>query len=539
MFAPWHARCASARPCDLIFRIPAAILPMSESPTPRQTYTAPSRQIYAWAIGSIALNALICTFGQAMNVLTVGVGMSTAVVGTAMMLPRVIDAIIDPFVGQLSDKTDTRWGRRKPFLVVGSVLASLFLFILWWGDSAWSGTTQLVFLTVIGTMFYISWGIYSMAWTALGYELTDDYNERSRIAALWGYFTALVLVVNSWVYWFALRPLFKHGVVNTLGDFFSQGMDWNHMGMVLANAFKTVEGAPTNEINGMRWITTGVVVISLASAFYSTRNCQERFARVAKGHTPIGQSLKETFKNRPFIVLMVYKLCQVFGERIFQGMLFYIGMYYVCKGDKNMATAIVGKAGSIGVFVTFLVLPTIKPISKWLGKRAGLIIPSVIALVMMLSQPWLLTPEHPHLLMIPTLMLSALSIISNSMINAIVPDICDLDELEHGERREGLFTSVVAFMGKLEISLSLQLVGLLVAFSGANMKTTIQSAAVNERLLWIAIGFGVFFSICALGAAFFFRMTEATMNDVRVKLETRRAAAKATTAGATAAPADT
>ena len=167
--------------------------------------------------------------------------------------------------------------------------------------------------------------------------------------------------------------------------------------------------------------------------------------------------------------------------------------------------------------------PTIKPISKRLGKRAGLIIPSFVALGMMLLQPFLLTPEHPHLLMVPTLMLSALSIVSNSMINAIVPDICDLDELEHGERREGLFTSVVAFMGKLEISLSLQLVGLLVAISGANMKTTVQSAEVNQTLLWTGIGFGVFFAIAALIAAFAFRMTEKTMNEVRIQLEQRRA----------------
>lgn len=499
-----------------------------------KAYTASNREIYSWAIGGIALNALICTFGQAMNVLTVGVGMSTAVVGTAMMLPRVIDALIDPLIGQLSDHTKTRWGRRKPFLVIGSVLASLFLFILWWGDAAWSGTTQLIFLTAIGTMFYVAWGVYSMAWTALGYELTDDYNERSRIAAIWGYFTALVLVVNSWVYWFALRPLFKNGVLQTIGDLFSNGLDWNHMGVVLTEAFQTTSGAPTNEINGMRWITTVVVMVSLASAFYTTRNCQERFARAAKGHTPISQSLKETFRNRPFIVLMGYKLCQVFGERIFQGLLFYIGMYYVCQGDKNMATAIIGKAGSISVFLTFLVLPTIKPISMRLGKRAGLIIPSVVALLMMVSQPWLLSPKHPHLLMIPILMLSALSIVSNSMINAIVPDICDLDELEHGERREGLFTSVVGFMGKLEISLSLQLVGLLVAFSGANMKTTVQSLQVNEKLLWTAIGFGVFFSACALVAAFYFKMTESSMNEVRKQLEVRRANAKAAEANAVA-----
>jgi len=488
----------------------------------KKIYTAPNKEIYSWAIGGIALNALICMFGQAMNFFTVGYGLSAAVVGTAMMLPRVVDAIVDPFMGQLSDNTDTRWGRRKPFLVIGASLASIFIFILWWGDKSWDTKWQLVFLTVMGTAFYVSWGLYSMAWTALGYELTDDYNERSRIASISGYFTMFVLLLNGWTYWFALRPLFHHGVLATVGDLFAHGFDFSHMGQVLSRSFKTVTGGPTDEINGIRWISSFVVIVSLITASIAARNCRERFTKVSKNHTPIGQALKETFKNRPFIILMLFKLFQVFGERVFQGLLFYIGIYYVCKGDKTMATAITGNAGVYATLVCFTILPFVKPISMKLGKKAGLIIPAFVALVLLLAQPYLLTPEHPYLLLVPLILLNPLSVLSNSMISAIVPDICDLDELEHGERREGLFTSVVAFMGKLEISLSVLIVGWLVGFSGVDQSTTFQAEAVLQKLLWFAIAPGMFFTFCALISSFFFNMTEETMTDVRKQLEVRR-----------------
>ncbi|MEO5913770.1 MAG: MFS transporter [Luteolibacter sp.] len=498
---------------------------MSEPTIPEKPYIAPGRDIRAWAIGGITTNALICLYGQAMNFFTVGFGWSAALVGTAMAFPRIIDALIDPFMGQLSDKTNTRWGRRKPFLVIGSVLASLFIFGLWWGDSSWSKNGQVAYLAVVGTLFYVSWGVYAMAWTALGYELTDDYNERSRISAFAGYFTSAVLLLNAWTYWFALRPLFHNGVIATVKDLFSRGIDFPHMGLVLSNAFRTVQGAPVNEVNGIRWIATGVVIVALAAAFYTTRNCKERFKDAGKvNHTPILKALAETFKNRPFVILMLYKLFQLFGERVFQGLLFYIGIYYIFGGDKNAAGALTGSAGIYACILGFCMLPLIRPISVKLGKRAGLIIPSLVALVLLICQPFLLTPSHPYLLLIPLLVLAPLSVISATMMNAIVPDICDLDELEHGERREGLFTSVTAFMNKLEISLSVLIVGYLVNFSGVDPKTTIQQPEVLQKLLWFAIGPGIFFAGGAFVTACCFKLNEESMNGVRRALEDRRAA---------------
>jgi glycoside/pentoside/hexuronide:cation symporter, GPH family len=499
---------------------------MNEQPATKP-YTAPKHEIRAWAIGAIATNMLICLYGQAMNFFTVGFGWSAAVVGTAMAFPRVIDAVLDPFLGQLSDKTNTRWGRRKPFLVIGSVLASLFIFGLWWGDSSWSKNAQLAYLAILGTLFYISWGVYAMAWTALGYELTDDYNERSRISAFSGYFTTGVLLLNAWTYWFALRPVFHNGVIATVKDLFSRGMDFPHMGVVLTTAFQTVKGAPANEVNGIRWITTFVIIAALASAFYTTLKCSERFKKTAeKNHTPILKAISETFKNRPFVILVLYKLFQVFGERVFQGLLFYIGIYYIFGGDKNAAGALTGNAGLYACILGFCVLPLIKPISVKLGKRAGLVIPSLIALILLLCQPFLLNPAHPYLFLVPLLILSPLSVISQTMMNAIVPDICDLDEMEHGERREGLYTSVVSFMNKLEISLSVMIVGWLVGFSGVDPTTTIQHPAVLQKLLWLAIGLGILFTFCALVMSICFKLNEEVMNTVRKTLEERRASGK-------------
>lgn len=493
--------------------------------TQTQSYTAPNREIYSWALGGVALNALICTYGQAMNILIVGLGMKAWIVSVTMMLPRIIDAMVDPFMGHLSDNTHTRWGRRKPFLVLGCLLASVFLFLIWFGNKEWSKTYQLIHLASVGTLFYTSWGLYSMAYTAFGYELTDDYNERSRIASIGGLVTAAVLLLNGGVFWFTLRPMFHNGVGATISEVFSQGLNFGHMGDVLRRSFATVAGAPADQINGIRWVTGMVIAASVFVVFLMVKNCRERFVTAnKKSHSSIGVALKATLRNRPFVDLMIYKLCQVFGERVFQGLLFYIALYHVCKGDKSKVGEMLFIGGVLGCVATFLILPFLKSFSMRLGKRAGLILASVCALVLLLVQPLILNPSFPWLLFLPLLILPLLSVVSNTLLNAIVPDICDLDELEYGERREGLFTAVVAFMGKLEISLSLGIVGGLLWLAGVNEGSTTQEPIVITKLLWLAIAPGVFFTVGALLASYRFKMNEADVEEVRKKLQARRAA---------------
>lgn len=495
-------------------------------------YTASNREIYAWALGGIALHVLICLYGQAMNILIVGLGMKAWIVSLAMMLPRIVDAFVDPFMGHLSDNTRTRWGRRKPFLILGCFLASLFLFLLWCGNKEWSKTLQLVHLASMGILFYVSWGLYSMAYTALGYELTDDYHERSKIASIAGLVTAAVLLVIGGVFWFTLRPLFHTGVVQTVSDLFSQGLNFSHMGEVLRTAFASVEGAPNDQINGIRWVTGVAVVICFLVVFNMVKTCRERFVKVNSGpHSPIRTALGETLRNKPFVDLMIYRLCQVFGERVFQGLLFYIGLAYVCTGDKSRIGQMLFIGGTLGSVITFVILPFLKSFTMKLGKRAGLIVISVIALALLLIQPLILRPHQYYLLLIPLLLLPLLSVLSNTLLNAIVPDICDLDELEHGERREGLYTAVVAFMAKLEISLSLGIVGGLLWLIGYNEATSTQSPEVITKLLWVAISIGIFFTAGALYAALRFKMDEAQVNEIHRKLEARRSANAASEGG--------
>ena len=395
-------------------------------------YTAPAKQNWGWAAGRVAEFGLIGTYGQAMNVFTVGFGLNPVIVSWCMMLPRLFDGILDPIIGHWSDDMHTRWGRRKPFLIGGAFLGSIFLALLWWANPSWSPAAQFLHLFIVGTCLYLCYGAYLMAWTAISYELSDDYHERSRIAAIGGFFLAAMALSNSWIYWFTLRPMFGSVI-------------W-----------------------GMRWVGLGMAVLVIISAIITAISTKERFTHTNRRHVPIIQALKTTMKNRPFVYLILMKICEIFGGRLTGGIAFYLGVYYVCQGDLDLSTRLGGIGATLGTVWNFTMLPLVKPASKFIGKRGALIVSAAIGFGTSLISPFITTPAHPWWGLIPGLIVAPLLVITGTIAGAIVPDICDVDELESGQRREGLFASVMGFVGKLEISLAVVLVGYVVQWAAVD-----------------------------------------------------------------------
>ncbi len=464
----------------------------------QKAYTAPVTEIWAWGFGAMASHFLIQTFAQANRIFTIGFGIDPVILGWAMMLPRFVDALADPYLGHLSDNTHTRWGRRKPYLVIGAVIGSLFLMSMWWADPNWSKSALLIYLGTFGTLTYICYGLYTMAYTAVGYELTDDYNERSRVAAVGAYFLAIVALIVSWLFKISLMPIF--GVTREIDG--------------------KIVGDP---IIGMRWLSAGICVLIIFSALVAARFCRERFTKINREHTPLFAALKTTLHNRPFVILLLIKICQLFGERLSGALLGFVAIYYVCRGDKSLGTGIEAIGGTIGTIWYFLLLPFLKSITKNFGKRAAMILGSLIALAAAGAQPFIMNPDYPYLMLIPALVVAPLSLIAGTIANAVVPDICDLDELQTGERREGLFTAVMGFMAKMEISLCTLISGYVVVWTGLDVKLSgAQPDEVLSRLYWIAIIPNVIFTVGAFVLTLMFPMNEKMMLDVRKQLDERR-----------------
>src|ERR1035438_6195684 len=117
----------------------------------------------------------------ALMVFNIYLGVPVALVTTALAFNRFFDAISDPVFGRLSDNTRTRFGRRRPFLLVGGILAGLGMPLLFFVRPGWSDHAYFWFILGSSAIFIPVMSSFNMAYQSLGTEMTPDYNERTSI----------------------------------------------------------------------------------------------------------------------------------------------------------------------------------------------------------------------------------------------------------------------------------------------------------------------------------------------------------------------
>jgi len=126
-------------------------------------------------------NLLGAAIGMMAIVLNLGLGIDPVVVGTLMALPRLLDALTDPLMGYISDHAKLRWGRRRPFIFFGALASGLVFALLWQLPSGYSQHFYFWYFLIGANLFYLAYTVYATPWVALGYEMTPDYHERTRL----------------------------------------------------------------------------------------------------------------------------------------------------------------------------------------------------------------------------------------------------------------------------------------------------------------------------------------------------------------------
>lgn len=435
-------------------------------------YSAPKKTMWIWGLGGVSDALMIMTFGLVFPIFNTGFGLDSVLLSWAIMLPRLTDAILDPTLGHFSDNLRTRWGRRKPILLVTAIIGALLVAGIWWVSPAWPKYLQFVYLIIFATCYYCIWGTFSMSHTALGYELTDDYHERSRLIAIRAIFVQIVTLIVSYTYWMALNPVFG------------------------------------GEINGIRIISGVFALAIVAFTVPVLLKTKERFTHPSAKHSGIFKALMEALHLQPFRTYLLMRFFSAFGQVIFNQMCFYVNVYYVCEGNKTLATKIIGLATTLTVLLTLLLMPLVPMISRKVGKRRGFILGAGLTVCQAAMMPLLFTPHYPYLQLIAAGLTGPIIAIGIVLRDAIVPDICDLDEVVNGKRREGLLTAAIAFVYKMEVSLCVLVVGYMISWSKFIPHVSVQASDVISRLQWFTFAPNIIFAMLAFYFALRFSITE-------------------------------
>ncbi|HOQ97321.1 MAG TPA: glycoside-pentoside-hexuronide (GPH):cation symporter [Anaerolineae bacterium] len=356
--------------------------------------------------------------------LTDVVRLSPGLAGTVILISKVYDAITDPFEGVLADRTRTVLGRRRPYLLLGIPFVFLSFFALFFPFNAPAEAQR--FALVIGSYLFFSTvvSIVTLNYSALQAELTLDYHERTTLSSVRIFFSTLSSILC------ALLPL----------EIVKQFADMRQGYIVMGLAFGAFFALP--------FIAT-VITTRERKAF------QKPPARFNWR-----QAFVEPFQVRTFVcALMMYLLAFVAMDTV-SSVLVYFMKYYLGRGDEANYVS-----GALLV-AQVAVLPLYVALSRRIGKSRGYSLGAALWMVAMLTS-LLMAPESPVWVIYGFALLIGLAtggIVV--MIYAIFPDIPDVDELQSGERREGIFSALVTFTRKLSSALAIFMVSQVIGLAG-------------------------------------------------------------------------
>ena len=196
------------------------------STTERHTTAAEDRvpwnQLIAYGMGGLIPIALFNIAGQLMGLLgNISLGLSAFWLGTIMIIPRLWDAFSDPIIGHLSDNTRTRWGRRRPYILIGGIAVALSFVAMWWvprGEWIRDNLAERRRVQLVPTwhsfwaallVFFTACAVFEIPHGALGLEMSTDYHERTRLFSAKSFLGNLFAMGTPWLIFLAGLEVFR------------------------------------------------------------------------------------------------------------------------------------------------------------------------------------------------------------------------------------------------------------------------------------------------------------------------------------------
>ena len=430
-------------------------------------------------------------------------GVAPWLVGLALTLIRVWDALIDPIVGWLSDNLRSKYGRRRPFILIAGILAGLFLPILFlvspgWANLKFLGVSVVFWYMIVSTMLYYPIvSCFTVPYYSLGAEMSPDYHERTSIMS----YRSMTQKVSELGNFYALR-------FTNLAWFLVPGTQQK------------------NTLAGMRIYTMILGVVMALFAIIIFFRVKERYYNtvVVKVTEKISilSGLGETLRCKPFRQMMVMGGAFTLGTSMVGSLGYYATVFYVAGGDR-----ILGDNWQFWMGVAFMIggligVPVHKMLADRIGKREAAVIACCIGICGYGGSWFLYTPAIKWLQTIASGLMGMAAASLWMLHSAIGADIQDYDELNTGKRREGSFTACGSYILKLGNSLGYYFSGLILTWSGFTWSVKVQSA---QTIFWIRSSLA---SLPVLGLIvaiiFVMRMplTKQKSEDIRNSLEARR-----------------
>jgi glycoside/pentoside/hexuronide:cation symporter, GPH family len=459
-------------------------------------------------------------------------GLSANAAAAVLLWPRLWDAVFDPIMGILADRTNTRWGKFRPWILWTSIPFSTVMVLAYTTPDGWGNGALIAYAVVTNTLLMTLYSMNNMPYSALGGVMTADLNERARLNSF------RFVAVN-------IAQFIVGGFTLPLVAKFSEGHDRQHGWQM------------TMTIWGV------VCLVLFLITFFTTR---ERIKPVAQTHTPPKQDFKDLLKNGPwkimaFMTLIHFAILSFRGGALYNyyhqyvdkaamfdflekvgltapalaageskpgGLLEVLG--YIVHGTRdnlansNVADVFNSVANMVGTLTMIIVIMASASFARRFGKKAvavaGFGLSTILALCF-----YLLKPTDVSGMIALTILGSAVYAPTVPLIWAIFADVADYSELTTGRRFTGTVFATIGFCLKAGLALGsasfLWIMGFVFDY---NTKIPDAPEAIQGYRVTTSIVVGVMFAICTVLLAYYKLNKRATI-EMADELDRRRAEA--------------
>ena len=451
----------------------------------------------AYAIGMLVNNLQAAALPAMVVILNLGLGMDVVLVGIIGFVPRIFDALSDPMMGYISDNTRSRFGRRRPYIFFGAITAGIIFALMWQLPPGRSESFYFWIFMTASIFFFLAYTVYATPFVAFGYEMTPDYHERTRLQAF----------------------------ANTVGQLAWLGVPWFYAIMANKRLFD-------NKVQGARTLAIAVGIVIVVLGVVPAIFCREKFGSLPKDETKKGFSknmieffkgIGITFKCRPFVKLCGATFLVFNGFQLGMSFSIYVMIYYLFNGDDSKGGNLLGWFGMLTSICTLVVIPLTAWISTKIGKRRTFLITISLSLIGY-ALKWVgYNPQHPYWLLFAAPFVAFGTGSLFTLMGSMIADVCDYDELQTNERREGVFGAIYWWMVKVGMAMAGLLTGILLKASGFDVAlANAQSVKTLFLLRVFDVGVPMVTSAIAILIIFTFSLTEEKAHEIRLELERRR-----------------
>jgi GPH family glycoside/pentoside/hexuronide:cation symporter len=416
-------------------------------------------------------------------------GLSPLAAGTVLLIGKIWDAVNDPLVGMLSDRTRSKWGRRYPWIFLTGIPFGVTFFLTWIVPGFESQAAKFCYYVFISIAFQVFFTTTNLPYTTLTAEMTQDYDERTELTSFRLAFSltgaVMILALGLGVSTVIEDPATQYAVLGALGG-------------VIA-------------IASIYWCIFGTFGHAQRQAAYLGRTLN---GQADEAEIPFFQQLKIVFSNQPFLYVVGIYLFSWLALQITATIIPYYVTFWMGASNYFLAALLVQGIAIPMMFVCYW-------LSQRMGKKGLYFLGSGIWILVQIALFFLQSGDL-------RLMYGLCVIVSFGVATAyvvpwsILPDVIEFDELRTGCRREGAFYAFMTLLQKGGLAVGIFLVSLALEASGFAK----DAAQQPESALW-AIRFfmgpvPLTLLICGMVLTFFYPITKEKHAEILLKLAEQR-----------------